>query len=125
MRFDAVNASGETVASLGELTGVDAAGDVTFHVVVEAPSWMQVDEVRLWENGQVIRVEDITTGADPVRRFDEAWTVTPSVDAWYAVEVVGSGSMAPVTWSGPPYALTNAIEVDVDGDGSWTPPGAP
>jgi hypothetical protein len=124
VRFDAVNVDGETVASLGDLTGVSGEGDVHFHVVVEAPTWITVDEVRLWENGQVIRVEDITTSADPILRYDDVWTVTPTADAWYAVEVVGSGSMAPVTWSGPPYALTNAIEVDVDGDGEWTPPGA-
>ena len=62
---------------------------------------------------------------DPVLRFDAVWSVSPLKDAWYAVEVVGSGSMAPVTRSGPPYALTNPIEVDQDKDGEWTPPGAP
>ncbi|MDP6943234.1 MAG: CehA/McbA family metallohydrolase, partial [Myxococcota bacterium] len=125
VRFEAVDAAGQTLASLGDLTGVDDQGDVMFHVVVEAPTWITLDEVRLWENGQVIAVADITTSADPIVRFDEVWTATPTADAWYAVEVLGSGSMAPVTWSGSPYALTNPIEVDADGDGEWTAPGSP
>jgi hypothetical protein len=124
VRFTAVDSEGKTVAGLGDLTGVDAEGNTNFHVVVQAPTWITLDEVRLWENGQVIRVEDITTSDDPVLRFDAVWTVTPTADAWYAIEVIGSGSMAPVTWSGPPYALTNPIEVDQDGDGEWKAPGA-
>lgn len=31
--------------------------------------------------------------------------------------------MKPVTRAGPPYAMTNPIEVDADRDGTWTPPG--
>ena len=124
VRFERVNAEGEKLAGLGELAGLDTEGDAHFHVKVEAPTWMTLDEVRLLENGQVIRVEDITTSEDPIVRFDAVWSVTPMADAWYAVEVVGSGSMAPVTWSGPPYALTNPIEIDHDGDGAWKPPGA-
>ena len=124
VRFEAVDLGGATLAGLGESVQVDALGDAHFRVRVEAPSWMIVNEVRLWENGQVIRVEDITSAFDPVLRFDAVWSVTPLKDAWYAVEVVGSGSMAPVTRSGPPYALTNPIEVDQDRDGEWTPPGS-
>ena len=124
VRFERVSEEGETLAGLGELASVDSEGDAHFRVKVEAPTWMTLDEVRLLENGQVIRVEDITTSEDPIVRFDALWTVTPLEDAWYALEVIGSGSMAPVTWSGPPYALTNPIEIDQDGDGTWKPPGA-
>ena len=45
-----------------------------------------------------------------------------NADAWYSVEVVGSGTMAPAVLGGSPYAVTNPIEVDADGDGVWTPP---
>lgn len=41
--------------------------------------------------------------------------------SWYAIEVLGAGTLAPVWLEGPPYALTNPI--DADGDGTWTPPG--
>ncbi len=56
-------------------------------------------------------------------RLDTVFTVSPAADAWYAVEVIGHGDMRPVTRAGPPYALTNPIEVDADRDGVWTPPG--
>ncbi len=38
------------------------------------------------------------------------------------IEVLGSGSLQPVNENGPPYALTNDIRVDADGDGQWSPP---
>lgn len=110
---------------MGEMTGVDGAGVATFNVRVEAPTWITLDAVNLLENGVVIDTIALTGGTDPVVRFDGVMTATPIADAWYAIEVVGSGSLQPVHKSGPPYALTNAIEVDQDGDGSWTPPTAP
>ena len=36
--------------------------------------------------------------------------------------MAGSGSLSPVEMGDGPYALTNPIEVDADGDGAWTPP---
>lgn len=123
VRFEAVSSTGETLAGLGEMTGVDDEGNVRFHARVEAPSWMQVDEVRLIENGAVVDAVVVSGSADPVVRFDGSFDAKPAADAWYALEVVGSGSMAPVTWSGSPYARTNPIDVDAGGDGTWTPPG--
>ena len=93
--------------------------------VVAAPPWIQIEEVRLLENGDVIDIVDATKGADPVVRVETTLRVEPTADAWYALQVVGSGSLEPVSRSGPPHALTNPIEVDADGDGAWTPPSAP
>lgn len=105
---------------------VDTDGTATFDVRVQAPTWMSIDEVRLLENGIVVATEDLTS-ADPsaVVRFDGQLTATPAADAWYAVQVAGSGSMAPVNWRGAPFAMTNPFEVEVDGDGNWTAPGLP
>ncbi len=104
--------------TLGQL-----ADTATFDVTVQAPSWMAVHELRLLENGLVIETVDLDGAADPVLRYDGQLSASPASDAWYAVEVVGSGEVAPVAWQGHPYALTNPIEVDADGDGVWTPPG--
>ena len=114
VRFSATDGAG-----LGDL-----ADTAAFDVHVEAPSWMAVHELRLLENGAVIETIPLE-GDDPVVRYSGTLTAAPTADAWYAVEVVGSGSLAPVSWSGEPYALTNPIEVDADGDGAWTPPGLP
>ena len=58
------------------------------------------------------------------------FTLTPRVDTWYVVVVRGNRSLAPVV---PklgdrdvlPFAFTNPIWVDVDGDGKFTPVGVP
>ena len=121
VRFEAVKADGDPVG-LGGRVMADGNGDVLFHATIEAPTWMTLTEARLWENGVVIDVFDLTGAADPVVRFDDDLTVAPDADAWYALEVVGTGSLSPIG-SGSPYALTNGIEVDADGDGDWTPPG--
>ncbi len=121
IRFHALGSQGETIG-LGGLAPVNAEGEVTFQVVVEAPTWIGVQAVRLWENGVTIDEIDVSVSDDPVVRLNTALTVKPSQDAWYAIEVIGSGTLHPVR-SDVPYALTNPIEVDVDGDGEWTPPG--
>lgn len=117
VRFRAEDGTG-----LGGRTGTDADGSVTFFITVEAPSWMGVDEIRLWQNGEALQTWLPEAGATPAVRLDTSVTVTPAADAWYAVEVIGSGSLQPVSRTGPPYALTNPIEIDADGDGAWTPP---
>ncbi|MEC9072709.1 MAG: hypothetical protein VX938_10035, partial [Myxococcota bacterium] len=122
VRFEAIDISGETLAHLGEFTGVDDAGGVNFWARVEAPSWIQLDQALLWENGQVIESIALEPRDDPVVRLDTVFSVTPKADAWYALQVLGSGSLYPAAFGGPPNALTNPIEVDADGDGLWTPP---
>ena len=112
---------GEAIGAEADGESGIAAGEVVFNVVVEAPTWIQLTEVRLWENGVVVDSINISTPADPVVRLVDSFTVKPEKDAWYAIEVIGTGTLWPVDNS-TPYALTNPIEVDVDGDGEWTPP---
>ena len=124
VRFAAADGTG-----LGGLTEVDDDGTVTFAVTVEAPTWIGVDAVVLLENGVPIHTweaADPHAGPDPSRpalRFDGTFAASPSRDAWYAVEVLGSGSLSPVEMGEGPYALTNPIEVDQDRDGVWSAPG--
>jgi hypothetical protein len=107
---------------MGGLAKPAADGKLGLRVVVQAPTWISLNEVKLLENGLVVDGVDLATPADPVTRFDGEFTVSPKADAWYALQVLGSGSMSPVSDSGAPAAFTNAIEVDADGDGVWTPP---
>lgn len=125
-----VRFAGSDGTPMGGLAALDGDGAASFAVSVEAPTWMAIDEIRLLENGVVIQTitpDDPRRGPDvgrPALRFDGALTARPGRDAWYAIEVVGSGSLSPVELDDSPYALTNPIEVDGDGDGAWTPPGA-
>lgn len=107
---------------LGELMPVAEDGTAAFQVQVQAPSWIDLVEVRLLRNGDPVDAADITLEDGGVR-FEGTLSDTPEADAWYSVEVLGQGSILPVHKNGPPYAATNPIEVDADGDGEWTPPG--
>ena len=114
---------------MGGRDGVDGDGQATFTVSVEAPTWMAIDTIVLLENGvpvSTLELTDPNAGPDaeaPAVRFDGIMQARPTKDAWYAIEVFGSGSLAPIEFGDQPYALTNGIEIDVDGDGEWTPPG--
>jgi hypothetical protein len=119
--LDAVDPSGAVLATLGEMASLDDEGGVDLHVKVQGPTWMQIHTLNLLENGVVVATEDMS-GAEGALRFDDVLRVSPSADAWYSVEVVGSGSMAPAVLGSSPYALTNPIEVDANGDGVWTAP---
>ncbi|MFO0751304.1 MAG: CehA/McbA family metallohydrolase [Myxococcota bacterium] len=122
VRFETSDGKG-----MGELAEVDAQGQVTFHVHVESPSWIDVASVALLENGVAVKTltgAELTRpdGASAAVRFDGDLTVTPAADAWYVVEVQGAGNLWPTDPGDAPYALTNPIEVDQDKDLTWTPP---
>lgn len=115
VRFEAADGTG-----IGGRTAPNAEGAVVFHAQVQAPPWMSVDEVRLLENGEVVDAVDVSLEGEVVR-FDDMFVATPASDAWYVLEVVGSGNNEPID-PNTPYAITNPIEIDVDGDGAWTAP---
>ncbi len=110
------------VYGLGDLAPVAGDGSVSLRVQVQAPAWQELVEVRVLKNGALFDVIPITETAPGVR-LDTTVSDSPLEDAWYMVQVVGSGSLLPVHTGGPPAAFTNPIEVDADGDGVWTPPG--
>lgn len=107
-----------TVAGAGET--LVASGPVAIDVHIEAPEWMDVAQLRIYENGVVLH-ERALTAADrdatrPAIRFDGTVTATPTVDSYYLVEVSGGAS--------PPLldetkAAVNPIFVDTAGDG-WS-----
>jgi hypothetical protein len=102
---DAVKA-GRVVASYGPFvtltldeaiigdTLVSDAGRHTVTVEVQAPSWMDVDRVELYENGTLIH--DWVVEGDEPQRFTGTHEVTPDRDSWYVAIAVGDESLAPV-----------------------------
>jgi len=106
---------------LGET--VTASGPVTAYVRVEAPSYMTLTEIRILRNGEAawsLPAEEWPP-AEGALRFDGIVELEPGADCWYALEVKGSGSQSPITGDAP-YAVTNPIYMDADGNGQFDPP---
>jgi len=74
---------------------VVAQGPVDIRVEVQAPSWVDVDRVELYENGTLVQEWEVTWSGSNLR-FSEATTREPARDAWYVVVVMGDESLEPV-----------------------------
>lgn len=74
---------------------VAAEGTVDVRIEVQAPSWIDVDRVELYENGTLIAEWDVPPGA-AAPRFAEAISLQPTQDAWYVAIAMGEESLAPV-----------------------------
>jgi hypothetical protein len=107
-------------------------GKVELYVRVESAPWVDVSEVRLVVNGERQPPLEMEGAYGPVVRFNDDVDLTLDRDAWVTVEVRGKRSLFPVlqqraaggaaSAAAYPYAMTNPIYFDVDGDGKWTPP---
>ena len=105
-------------ASLGELhTG--ASG--TLHVKVTAAPWIPVSEWRAYVNGELVHRASITAGEEA------SLPLAFEQDAFVTVEVEGpaEGLYREALPTFVPFAFTNPIFVDVDGNGRFDAPGLP
>lgn len=72
----------------------DGDGTVDLHVEVQAPTWMSVDRVELYQDGTLIQE---WSGLDPdVYRFIEDVAVPVAKDSWFVVVALGNDDLAPV-----------------------------
>jgi len=117
--------------------GID--GKVTIRLKVQAPTWMDVSSLEVYANGRPLVLDEtggtlVQSAADPetsplvtplplatqpangVVRTDTDLVVQPVVDTWYVFLVRGTGGLFPLA-GGSPLAYTNAVYVDVDGNG--------
>ncbi len=119
--FLTVTADGEARMGMTEL--VDGAGAVELRIVAEAPSFVTVDRVEVYANGVFLeeRAATAPTG-DAIVWVDETLSVDRTEDTWFVVVARGGGATSPM-FSGTPFAFTNPVYVDFDGDGVFTPPG--
>jgi hypothetical protein len=116
-------------AQIGDTVVPATAGQVTVAISVDAPQWINVDTVHLYVNGQRQMVWPVTPGKRPL--FQTTSTIAVPADSWIVALASGSLPLPPdvvgeySTGNGYqmlPWAITNPIYVDADGDGSWTPP---
>jgi hypothetical protein len=98
-------------------------GKVHAEVTVQAAPWVSVDRVTLYLNGQEAKRWTVPAGTAP-QRFHEAIDLTAPSDGYVVVRVDGEKPLAPVvgdrkTFTAYPFALTNPVFLDVDGDGRY------
>jgi len=82
-------------AGIGDDVSITGSGTLAFEV--QAPRWMRVDRVEVYENGRMIRefgVDEMSP--DAVVKLDTEMTITPEVDAWYVVVALGDDDLGPV-----------------------------
>ncbi len=117
-------AAGGQVAAPGDTLSAPG-GRIRVRLEARAASWVPLGEARVWVNGKLLR-----RGPAPPLEFD---TVLED-DAWVVAEVgdlegVPEDATVPGLYGllvprGLALGFTNAVYVDVDGDGRWLPPGA-
>jgi hypothetical protein len=99
------------------------AKQATLSLSVLAAPWVPVDSAFVYVNGDRVHRARIVPGRpiEHVLHFDR--------DSFVFVEVIGRASDSSVYRSVlpgfTPFAFTNVIRIDADGDGHWTPPGLP
>jgi hypothetical protein len=94
-------------------------GAAEVKIQVQAPRWMSIDRVELYENGRMIHEfvgEEILS--DGVVKIDTAWSVQPTDDqgaprdAWYVAVAMGEQDLSPLfTPVGVPKLELNEIVV--------------
>ncbi|MEZ4241158.1 MAG: CehA/McbA family metallohydrolase [Myxococcota bacterium] len=70
-------------------------GPVELELDVQAPTWMAVDRVELYENGTLIREWDVPDSPDAMR-FHEVVTLEPQQDSWYVAITQGDSDLSPL-----------------------------
>jgi len=143
----AIESDGGTVASQGEVLSLDTPG-VTARVRVQAPSWVPVDTLDIYEGGFLVLSEPLAMTEVPGAEGGVRWEQTvelpmvPAADTWVVAVAHGSEGLFPyIPFNRTPvealdearlaardvdepataFGFTNPVFIDVDGDGEITP----
>lgn len=110
----------------------DRDGKVRARIRVQSAPWIEVSEVRVIVNGERKIDFPIGTAAIEPKKFDRKVDLELKADAFLVVEVVGRRSLYPVVQqparngqpeeAALPYAITNPVFIDVDGNGLFDAP---
>jgi hypothetical protein len=108
--------------SIGDLVPA-RDGKVEVEVIVQAAPWVSVSRVTLYLNGKETKRWGVAPSVSPAR-FHEKMTLTTPGDGYVVVRVDGDKPLTPVvgdrkTFTAYPFALTNPVFLDVDGDGKY------
>jgi hypothetical protein len=99
------------VAGIGPGDTVTGAGTrASVHVVVSAPTWVDVDRLRVFVDG-AMTLDTPITAADPIVRFDDVVDVdvATGVGSYVVVVATGDHDLDPVHPGRLPFGVTNPI----------------
>ncbi|MEW5900753.1 MAG: CehA/McbA family metallohydrolase [Acidobacteriota bacterium] len=115
----------------GDLTKA-AGGKVAISLEVRSAPWVAVDEVRLVFNGKRRIIFPVQEEEEAIQKFAQEISLTLTADTYICLEALGKRTLFPVLQRASrtgslkdgtlPYALTNPVFVDVDGNGRFDPP---
>ncbi|HEY1811822.1 MAG TPA: CehA/McbA family metallohydrolase [Kofleriaceae bacterium] len=110
-------------------------GKATLDIRVRAAPWVSVSRVIIYVAGKPVHRYELpklpTKGPlaamSPIERFHQSWAFSVPHDTYVVVRVEGDSSLSPVVGGGKdvtvfPFAITNPIFLDVDGNGAYDPP---
>jgi hypothetical protein len=113
-------------------TFTDRDGTLDILIEVQSAPWVSVDEIRVIINGERKIILPVKAPGEQILKFQDKIRLNIKHDSYIAIEVLGNKTLFPVIQkrlrkdgyrSGPlPYALTNPIFIDVDGNGKFDPP---
>lgn len=100
-------------------------GQVTVHLEVWGPPWVQAKTVKVYVNGEVTR-EVKVPAPKAALQLSRRLKLKLEGDCWLVIVVEGDQAMAPVYMgrgaaAALPFAVTNPFWIDTDGDGKVTP----
>ena len=116
--------SGDSVTS--------SSGKAEVWIRVQSAPWIAVDEVRLIVNGERKLTFPVKTAKEEILKFRKQVSLKLEKDSYIIVEVYSKRSLYPIhqrySKTGLiedailPYAITNPVFIDVDGNGKFDPP---
>lgn len=122
-KVNAAAVPGDTLTAKG--------GKVELSVKVTGAPWISVNEVRLIVNGERKIVFPVKAAEKALEKFRQGLGIVLDRDAALVIEVLGNKTLYPVVQrqtadglpvnASLPYALTNPIFIDVDGNGKFDP----
>jgi len=108
------------------------SGKVKVRIKVWSAPWIEVSEVRLIVNGERTVKRPVNVKAAGAVKFKENLSLALTKDSYVILEVVGRKTLYPVHQeqqrsgrikdAAVPYALTNPVFIDLDGNGVFDPP---
>jgi hypothetical protein len=117
--FVSLQVNGGTIGDLVPARGGKARAEIT----VQAAAWVGVNRVTLYLNGREAKRWEVPDDTATIR-FHQTYELTTPADGYVVVRVDGQKPLWPVvgdrkSFTAYPFALTNPVFLDVDGDGKY------
>ncbi len=99
---------------------------VDIHIDAQAASWIDLDTIRIIQNGDEVAIVEVDGDVDGVTHLRPRIRIDAPRDCWIIAIAEGDEAMTPYVDEDDrqifPLAIANPIFIDADGDGKYTPP---